>query len=524
MHDHRNAPACSFMRAIVGRSRAGTSWAPIIASKLCLVLSIATAAQRDILTPPSPPEPRINGAQIYGVRPGHRLLYRIPATGKPPLTFSADLLPRGLMLDARTGIITGRIDRQGFYEVKLGARNAFGRSEKKWKIMVGDRLALTPPMGWSSWYSAFTNISDASIRAQANALISTGLVNHGYSYIEIDDGWNIRAQSKSTDPAPRDAAGNLKPGASFPNMNALTAYLHGQGLKVGLYTSPGPETCGKYAGSFQHERQDAALFVAWGFDLLKYDLCSYESKFLTGHDDPKVRKPYEQMGLILASLDRDVVYSLCQYGYDNSWVWARAAGGNTWRTTDDLGDDRGGGLWKNVVDFGFGQAGKENWAGPGGWNDPDNLMVGQVIWHDKLDPTPLTHNEQYTHFTLWAMLASPLIIGGDLTRLDAFTVGLLSNDEVIALDQDILGKQATPAYRSGSVEVWTKKLRGGAVAVAFFNRGERETVVSVPWSELGIHGRQAVRDLWRQRDLGEFADEMRVSVGEHGAELILASH
>lgn len=492
-----------------------------MALKLLFALGIATAAQRGTLTPPPSPEPRINGPAIYGVRPSHPLLYRIPATGETPLVFSSNALPRGLTLDAQTGIITGRIDQKGRYEVALSARNAFGRSNKKLKIIVGNQLALTPPMGWSSWYSAFTNISDTLIRTEAKALVSTGLVNHGYAYIEIDDGWNIRAQSKSTDPAPRDARGKLKPSESFPRMNELTAYLHGQGLKAGLYTSPGPETCGKYAGSFQHERQDAETFAAWGFDLLKYDLCSYETEFLSGHDDPKVREPYEQMGLILASLNRDVVYSMCQYGYANSWTWARAAGGNTWRTTDDLGDDRGGGLWKNVVDFGFGQDGKERWAGPGGWNDPDNLMVGQVIWHDKLGPTPLTHNEQYTHFTLWAMLASPLIIGGDLTRLDAFTVGLLSNDEVIAVDQDILGKQATPAYRSGSVEVLTKKLQGGAIAVGFFNLGEHETVVYVLWSDLGIHGRQAVRDLWRQKDLGEFADGMRMSVGEHGAELIL---
>jgi alpha-galactosidase len=478
------------------------------------------AKQRDVLTQPSSPKARVNGSEIYGVRTGHPFLYRIPATGNRPLKFYARNLPHKLKLDRQTGIISGKVEQKGAYEVTLGARNALGRSEKKFRIIAGDQIALTPLMGWSTWYMAYTNISDSMVRAQTDAMISTGLVNHGYSYIDIDDGWNLKPPTKSTDRASRDAQGNLVPGKSFPDMKQLTDYIHGRGLKAGIYISPGPQTCGGYEGSYQHERQDAETFDKWGFDLLKYDLCSYEERFLSGPKDLGVRKPYQQMGEILKGLNRDFLYSMCQYGHADVWEWGREAGGNAWRTTDDLGEDSGG-LWKNIVEFGFGQAGMEKWAGPGGWNDPDNLLLGRIMWKDKLIPTPLTHNEQYAHFTLWSILAAPLVIGGDLTTMDSFTLSLLSNDEVIALDQDILGNQGAPVYRSGNVEVWAKKLKGGVIAVGLFNRGENEAAVFARWSDLGIHGKRVLRDVWRQKDLGEFENEFHISVGEHGAELIL---
>jgi alpha-galactosidase len=495
----------------------------VLFGMLLTISVMAWAEQRPALTPLPPDQPRIHAPKVYGVRPGHPFIFRIPATGKRPLSFSAKGLPRGLKLDPETGVIQGKVRRPGTYPVILGAKNAWGKAAREFRIVVGDQIALTPPMGWATWYMSYTNISDAMVRAQASALLSTGLADHGYSYIDIDDGWNIKPQKTSADESPRDAQGNIKPGKAFPDMKALTTWAHQRGLKMGIYISPGSETCAEYTGSYQHERQDAETFARWGFDLLKYDLCSYTQQFLTGPDDMNVKKPYQQMGEILKSLDRDILYYICEYGFGDVWKWGREVGGNVWRTTGDLGNDHGG-LWKNVVDIGFGQAGKEKWAGPGGWNDPDNFELGHILWKDKLQPTPLTPNEQYTHFTLWAISAAPLVIGGDLTQMDDFTLRLLGNDEVIAVDQDVLGKQGAPVWRSGDLEVWAKVMEGGAIAVAFFNRGGQETKVPVRWSDLGIQGKRQVRDLWRQQDLGVYDQELSLSVGEHGAELVLLQH
>jgi alpha-galactosidase len=493
---------------------------------LILYLLIASivlhAEQRDALTPKPSSVPRINGSEIFGVRPGHPFLYRISATGDRPITFFSKKLAKGLHLDSRTGIVTGKIERRGNYPVALGARNNLGSATKRFQIVVGDQLALTPPMGWDTWYSSYLKISDSMLRAEANAMIASGLADHGYSYIDIDDGWNIKPQVKASDETPRDASGNLKPGKLFPDMKGLADYVHEKGLKMGIYISPGPQTCDGFEGSYQHERQDAEQFARWGIDLLKYDLCSsYMDKFLSGPNDPNVKKPYQIMGSALQSVDRDILFYMCQYGYADVWQWGREVGGHEWRTTGDLGGAGRGSLWNSVTLIGFGQAGKEKWAGPGGWNDPDNMELGRIMWDDKQEPTPLTHNEQFTHFTLWSLLAAPLVIGGDLTQMDDFTLRLLGNDEVIAVDQDILGKQGAPVYRSGSIEVWAKQLKGGTLAVGLFNRGESETDVTARWSDLGIQGKRLVRDLWRQKDLGEFRDEFHLSVGEHGVELVL---
>ena len=245
------------------------------------------AQQSGILTPPPSPKPQINGPTIYGVHPGHPLLYRIPATGDRPMTFSAKHLPAGLMLDPATGILRGVLPRPGNYDITLQARNAMGTAKRRFRIVVGDKIALTPPMGWSTWYMVHLNISDAMVRQQTNAMISSGLVNYGYSFIDIDDGWNIKPSIlpiPMIGGAPRDVDGNLRSNLNFPDMEALADYVHSQGLKIGIYISPGPLTCGGFEGSFQHEAQDAHLFAQWGYDLLKYDLCSYQKLMKNPND------------------------------------------------------------------------------------------------------------------------------------------------------------------------------------------------------------------------------------------------
>ena len=438
------------------------------------------------------------------------------------MEFSAVGLPSGLMLDPKTGQIAGALHIKGTYTVKLRAKNALGVSEKPFRIVVGDQIALTPPMGWSSWYMAYTDISDKMIRGQAAAMVSSGLAGHGYMYINIDDGWNIKL--KSNDPAiggePRDAAGNLRTNKNFPDMKAMCDAVHRLGLKVGIYISPGPATCAGYAGSFGHEEQDARQFAAWGFDFLKYDWCSYgevaiDNTLLT------LKHPYTVMREALDKVGRDMVYNLCQYGMGNVWEWGKEVGGNYWRTTGDLGippEDKS--LWTSMSRIGFGQAGKEKFAGPGGWNDPDNILVGHILWNDKLVPAPLTGDEQYTYLTLWSLLAAPLVFGGDITQLDDFTLGLLGNDEVIEVNQDALGKQAVPVFKDKDCEVWVKDMEDGSKAVGLFNRGASVTTVTARWEDLGIKGKWKVRDAWRQYDWGVFENWFTQKVNRHGAVLL----
>ena len=219
-------------------------------------------ADKEIRTPPPPATPRINGPGIYGAHPVHPFLYRIPATGAKPIKFSAKGLPKGLMLNSETGIISGSVKSAGKYVVQLHASNARGKAGRSFRIVIGDTLALTPPMGWSTWYMAYTNISQKMVLAQADAMISSGLADHGYSYVNIDDGWNRKPDSKdaSIDPPTRDAQGNMLTSSNFPDLKAMTGELHGKGLKTGIYTSPGPRTCGGYQGTYQHEEQDARQF------------------------------------------------------------------------------------------------------------------------------------------------------------------------------------------------------------------------------------------------------------------------
>jgi alpha-galactosidase len=460
-----------------------------------------------VLTPNPSAKPRINGARVYGARPGSPFLFSIAATGARPMSFSASGLPHGLRLDPQSGQISGVLKESGIFQVRVRAKNGFGKAEQVMRFVSGNTIALTPPMGWNSWNGFGCDVTEANVRSAADAMVASGLVNHGWTYINIDDCWE----------AGRDVDGKILSNEKFPDMKRLTDYVHSKGLKMGLYSSPGPKTCAEHEGSYKHEALDAARYAEWGFDYLKYDWCSYGG--LVPHPDHAgLLKPYQVMREALNQAPRDIVFSLCQYGTGNVWEWGAEVGGNCWRTTGDITD-----TWSSMSRIGFGQAGHERYAGPGHWNDPDMLVVGYVGWSAKVRPTRLSPNEQYTHISLWCLLCSPLLIGCDMTKLDDFTLNLLSNDEVLEVNQDPLGRQAGRVVKNGSVEVWAKEMEDGSKAVGLFNLGEEDARVTAAWSELGLTGRQMVRDLWRQVNLGEFTGEFGTSVPRHGVVLVRMS-
>ena len=462
-----------------------------------------------ILTPPEPPQPRINGPSVVGARPGHPFFYHVPVTGQAPVSLAADNLPPGLSLDAANGNITGLVGKAGEFEVALRAVNTLGQAARKLKIVLGNNIVLTPPLGWNSWNCFAGAVDDGKIRAAADAMVRSGLINHGWTYINVDDCWE----------GGRDANGFIQSNAKFPDMKALADYVHAKGLKIGLYSSPGPKTCAGFEASWQHEELDARQYAAWGFDYLKYDWCSYsqvDDKSLP--DRARLMKPYQVMEAALRQQDRDIVFSLCQYGMGDVWEWGAEVGGNCWRTTGDIGDS-----WRSMSGIGFKQNGHEKWAGPGHWNDPDMLVLGKVGW-GHLHPTRLTPNEQYTHVSLWCLLTAPLLIGADMSQLDPFTFNLLANDEVLAVNQDALGQQASRKTKVGETEVWAKDLADGSKAAGLFNRGEGAAEVTIKWADLGLSGQCHARDLWRQKDAGAFADSFTANVPRHGVCLVRIWH
>jgi alpha-galactosidase len=469
-----------------------------------------------VLTPKPASEPRINSPRVFGVRPSSPVLYTIAATGQKPMQFAAEGLPDGLSLDAKTGRITGSLGQPGEYKITLTAGNSLGEETRPLRLVVGDTIALTPPLGWNSWNCWGCAVDEQKIRQAADAMVASGLADHGWQYINIDDCWMVKRNS--TDPVvggpTRDDAGRILTNDRFPDMKALTGYVHGLGLKIGLYISPGPSTCQDYEGSWQHEQLDALQFADWGFDYLKYDWCGYGSLY-PRPTLQQMKQPYILMRACLDRVDRDIVYSLCQYGMGDVWKWGAEVGGNCWRTTGDITDS-----WGSVSGIGFAQSDLAQYAAPGHWNDPDMLVVGKVGWGPTLHDSHLTPNEQYTHVSLWCMLCSPLLIGCDLTQLDDFTLGLLTNDEVLEVNQDPLGEQAHRVAQDGQAEVWAKKMEDGSTVVGLFNRGAIESKVTAKWSDLNLSGKKRTHDLWRQKDLGVFTDSFESPVPRHGVVLI----
>ncbi len=469
-----------------------------------------------ILTPKPGPAPRINSAKVFGVRPGSPVLYTIAASGQRPMGFHAENLPEGLSISAETGRITGRLDRRGEYKIGLIARNDVGEARGMLRLVVGDTIALTPPMGWNSWNCWGCAIDEQKIRHAAEAMVSSGLIHHGWQYINIDDCWMKKLDSDDAvvGGPTRDQCGRILTNTRFPDMRALTDYVHHLGLKAGIYISPGPSTCQRYEGSWQHELHDAQSFADWGFDYLKYDWCGY-GDIVRRPTLEQMKEPYIFMRGCLDRVDRDIVYSLCQYGMGEVWTWGAEVGGNCWRTTGDIVDS-----WGSMAGIGFAQAQCSPYASPGHWNDPDMLVVGKVGWGPSLRESRLTPNEQYTHISLWCLLSSPLLIGCDLTQLDDFTTNLLTNDEVLEVNQDPLGRQASRVVQDGVLEVWAKPMEDGSTAVGLFNRDETPKTVVAKWSDLKLSGPMRVRDLWRQQDVGVFSGQYGAEVPRHGVMLL----
>jgi hypothetical protein len=458
-----------------------------------------------ILTPEPPVTPRINGAKVFGVRPWSPFLYKVAATGQSPLKYSAGDMPEGLSINSETGLITGSLKKKGEYVVKLTVENQHGYAERDLRILVGDVISLTPPMGWNSWNCWGLSVSDKKVRQSADAMKSTGLADHGWSYINIDDGWEDT----------HDKNGNILPNYKFPNMPALCSYVHSLGLKIGIYSSPGPQTCGGYEGSYGFEAKDAMNYASWGIDYLKYDWCSY-GNIAPDPTPEQLKKPYKEMKHALRKTNRDIHYSLCQYGMGEVWTWGAEVDGNSWRTTGDIED-----TWESMSTIGFSQGKCSPFSAPGRWNDPDMLVVGMVGWGPALHNTRLMPSEQYTHITLWSLLAAPLLIGCDLERLDAFTLNLLTNDEVLAVNQDPLGTQAVQIYKTDEYEVWARDLEDGSKAVGLFNKTEKPLYVPAEMKDLQLDGKWNMRDVWAQSDLGKVRGHFEMKTRPHGARMVL---
>lgn len=465
------------------------------------------------LTPPVSPAPRINGPAVFGVRPGSPFLYNIPASGDRPMSFTADGLPKGLQLDHASGRITGVLKQKGEIPITLHAKNRLGVADKKFRIVVGDRIALTPPMGWSSWNCFGDHIDQQKILGVAQAMVSSKLSQHGFTYINIDDGW----QGKRTGPG-HALQGNEK----FPDMAGLVKSIHDLGLKVGTYSTPWETSYAKYpGGSAETEtgewqkigekmgkvsfaEADARQWAAWGIDYMKYDWAL---------DVPHT----ETMSKALRASGRDIVYSLSNNGrIEDAADYARLS--ECWRTSGDIVDDWNG----NVSNIGFNQGRWTSFGGPGHWNDPDMLVIGQVGWGPKTHPTRLTPDQQYSHISLWCLLSAPLIMGGDLTQLDAFTLGLLTNDEVLAVNQDELGRQGERVGSDNKVDFYLKPLADGSFALGIFNRNENPVSTGLTKIKSLMTGDKfKARDLWRQQTIADFNPEkISFALPPHGVVLL----
>jgi alpha-galactosidase len=435
--------------------------------------------------------PVFHGAQVTGNFPGTEFLFTVPATGQRPITFTAQDLPQGLAIEASTGIIRGVVKEKGSYAVKITAENAKGKAEEVLKIEIGDKLCLTPPMGWNSW-NVFTNTLDEKLVIEtADAMVSSGMRDLGYQYINMDDFWH--AVSRAPDGKP------VADPAKFPHgIKWLSDYVHSKGLKLGIYSDAGDKTCGKCFGGFQHEEIDAKVYAEWGIDLLKYDFC------FVPWSKKQALERYTKMGNALKSSGRSIVYSICNWGLFGPWKWGEQVGGNYWRTTPDIIDTWSGGpFWYgSFTGILKKQTKLYKYAGPGHWNDPDMMIVGnygqgkatgQGKWKG------MTDTEYETHMSLWCMLNAPLLSGCDLRNMNEPTRNILLNPDIIAINQDAKGEQAQRISTSGGIWIYRKAMADGSVAVAIMNYSGKDKSREFVLSKL--LGRQAatatVTDVWQ---------------------------
>jgi alpha-galactosidase len=404
-------------------------------------------------------------------RAGEELKVTIPNEGRPPTVLAAKRVSS---------------EKPAMPAPKISLSNDF-------PAVKYNGLAKTPPMGWNSWNKFHRSVDDKAVRGMADAMVSNGMKDAGYMYINIDDTWQ----------GTRDASGVLQTNERFPDMKALADYVHSKGLKIGIYSSPGPKTCAGFEGSFGHEEQDAKMWAAWGFDYLKYDWCSASQVY----DVKSLPAVYAKMGEALSKAGRPIVYSLCQYGWQDVGDWGAKVGGNLWRTTGDISD-----RWQSMMHIGFElQPGREKYANAGHWNDPDMLEIGNG---------GMTGDEYRTHMSLWCILAAPLLAGNDLRDMKPEIHDILTNREVIAVDQDAKGAQGVRVSKNNDLEVWEKPLADGSHAVGLFNLGKDSAMMRASFSDLKLSGSHAVRDLWAHEDKGKFNDHFEATVPSHGVVMV----
>jgi len=366
-------------------------------------------------------------------------------------------------------------------------------------------LAATPPMGWNSWNWFAEKVTDKDIRQAADLIVSSGMRDVGYTYINIDDTWEGK----------RDANGVIHSNEKFPDMKGLADYVHSKGLKLGIYSSPGPLTCAHYEGSQGHEEQDAKTYAEWGVDYLKYDLCSFAQTMKQAYPDDAnarnkmMRDAYEKMHQAILKTHRPMVYSLCQYGNDSVWQWGPQVGANLWRTTNDTSAN-----YDRMMIIAFAQAGLGKYAGPGHWNDPDMLEIGNG---------KLTHIENISHMTMWVIQAAPLIAGNNLSLMTDDVRSILTNRAVIAIDQDKAGKQGERVFAGEEIEIWARPLADGSTALALFNVGRDWNTMAgltLHLKEAGFPGGAHAYDVWAGKDLGRIKDTDVMAIPGHGAVLL----
>lgn len=462
-----------------------------------------------VLTPQAPQSPQINAPYIYGARPGRPFLFTVAISGEKPMEITADHLPEGLSINRQTGIITGKTNIKGSHQVTITASNQFGKDTRKITIEIGDRIALTPPMGWNSWNVFGADIDDQKIRDMADKMVHLGLVNYGYAYINIDDGWQGTRGGKYH---------AIMPNEKFPNMKALVDYVHSKGLKIGIYSSPWVQTFAGFIGGgadtrdgqvinssrrygeFSFVKNDVQQWTEWGFDYVKYDWVTNDIAHTS------------ELTYLLEQSGRDIVYSISNAApFELAEDWANLT--NAWRTTGDIHDS-----WCSLTTIGFLQDKWQPYARPGSWNDPDMLIVGKVGWGKDIHSTHLSPDEQYLHISLWSILAAPLLIGCDMNQMDDFTLSILSNSEVIAVDQDQAGIQGKRIHADiqKQTEIWARPLHDGSIAVGLFNLADDQQNISISWDQLSINGQQSVRNLWKQKDEGTFTNNYSSMVPSHG--------
>jgi alpha-galactosidase len=353
-------------------------------------------------------------------------------------------------------------------------------------------LAATPVMGWNSWNKFGCNVSEKLIREIADVMVSSGMKSAGYQYVNIDDCWQVSRQPDGT---------IVADGERFPNgIKSLADYVHRKGLKLGIYTDAGRMTCQKRPGSYEHELQDAKTYASWGVDYVKVDWCFAEGL------DPEVQ--YAKFRDALAQAGRPIVFSICNWGLNAPWQWGPKTG-NLWRTTGDITDN-----YDRMSVIGFSQNGLEKFAGPGHWNDPDMLEVGNG---------GMSRDEYRTHMALWAMLAAPLLAGNDLRTMTAETKELLTNSEVIAIDQDAKGVQGHRVWEEGPLEIWVKPLADGSQAVGLFNRGESPLTMRLDAKLIDVSSASKLRDLLDHKDLAPIHESYTAEVPTRGALLLRVS-